>query len=192
MFRTVNWSKSTFTRTNRSDSSDDRSIDYASERTTKTRTERPFNSGKWLDRDNGSHPSNRCNLFNYRRSLIVLTIINPRLVYRAISFELSVCGFLPAHRIVHDRWTAVQAPFRAKGNVAWATTRDSFPLIKERGEDCRELLTERIAEKAGMENWARLGFPFLEWRKTLSMDDSSLATKRGSRELKIDSTREQV
>lgn len=42
----------------------------------------------------------------------------------------------------------MQARFRAKGNVAWATTRDSFPLIiKERGEeDRRELLTERIGE----------------------------------------------
>lgn len=44
----------------------DRSIDYAPERV--KLAEGPFNSGKWLDRNNWSHPTDRCNLFDYRWS----------------------------------------------------------------------------------------------------------------------------
>lgn len=62
----------------------------------------------------------------------------------------------------------MQARFRAKGNLARATTRDSFPLIKERGEDYRELLTERIGESWDGKLIVRLlGFPFLGWGKTI-------------------------
>lgn len=64
----------------------------------------------------------------------------------------------------------MQARFRAKGNVAWATTRDSFPLIiKERGEeDRRELLTERIGESwdGKLIPWSSFRIPFSGgWRK---------------------------
>lgn len=70
-------------------------------------------------------------------------------------------------RVVHDlvdKWFHVVialGPFLAKGNLAWVSTRDSFPRIKEREGEKRntgrkknreelphrhELLTERIGE----------------------------------------------
>ena len=51
----------------------------------------------------------------------------------------------------------MQAPFRAKGNLAWAPARDSFPGIKERGarreiEEGKKI--ERIAASSRIINGA--------------------------------------
>lgn len=176
----------------------DRSIDYAPERV--KLAEGPFNSGKWLDRNNWSHPTDRCNLFDYRWSRWPMYKSAASFPLDAISLESEFIGsrFSPSVRIVGS---SVQARFRAKGNVAWATTRDSFPLIiKERGEeDRRELLTERIGESwdGKLIPWSSFRIPFSRMKEKLSVDDSfhRSAEKHDSKQddlLNIDSTRDRV
>lgn len=176
----------------------DRSIDYAPERV--KLAEGPFNSGKWLDRNNWSHPTDRCNLFDYRWSRWPMYKSAASFPLDAISLESEFIGsrFSPSVRIVGS---SVQARFRAKGNVAWATTRDSFPLIiKERGEeDRRELLTERIGESwdGKLIPWSSFRIPFSRMKEKLSVDDSfhRLAEKDDSKQddlLNVDSTRDRV
>lgn len=38
-------------------------------------------------------------------------------------------------RLAAGRFVIVQCPFQAKGNLAWASARDSFPWMKERGRE---------------------------------------------------------
>lgn len=149
----------------------DRSIDYASERV--KLPERPFNSGKWLDRNNGAIQPivATCSIIADHWSRWPI-YINRRLVFRAISLDSE----LSARDIFFDRIVRASSISSERKSCSGHDTR-YLPANKRKRRGLPRIINGAYRRKLGWKiepvlMMRLLGFPFSSDGEKLSVDDS--------------------